>query len=129
MSATPDFVAEPGEILQEEIPEAPLTPIPTTVESTVRVQELPAKKTTFYTAASVGTTVGVQLLGRDPRRKQATIIGLSQDIRLGSTQAEAVSGGRVPAVVPIVIGSMGEIWATAVSSTTDITVIAEYWSD
>lgn len=126
----PEFDQEPGDVLQEQEPyEANIAPIPTVVCEPVRSQNLPAKRTTFYTAASVGTTVGVQLLGRDPRRQSATIIGLDQDIRLGSTQGEAVSGGRIPAVVPLVVNSVGEIWATSVTSTTDITVIAEYWSD
>jgi hypothetical protein len=122
----PEFDQTPGDILQEqESYEIKTMPIETVICEPVRSITLPTKKTTFYTAGSVG----VQLLGRDPRRASATIIGLSQDIRLGSTQAEAVSGGRVPAVVPISLTGMGEIWATAVASTTDITVIAEYWAD
>lgn len=129
MTEIPEFDQTPGDILQEQEDAYNTTPVPTVICEPVRSITLPTKKTTFYTAPSVGTTVGVQLLGRDPRRASATIIGLSQDIRLGSTQAEAVSGGRIPAVVPMVLTGMGEIWATAVASTTDITVIAEYWAD
>lgn len=126
----PEFNQEPGDVVQElEDYNDKIPPIPTIVCEPVRSLALPNKRHTFTTIGAVGTTVGVQLVGRDPRRASVTVIGLDQDIRLGTTQSESVSGGRIPASVPFVLTSMGELWATSVSSTTDITVICEYWSD
>lgn len=123
----PEFDQDPGDVLQEQ--EDRLTVIPVEVTEPVRSIALPGKRTTFYTVSDVTATTGVQLLGRDPRRKHATIIGLAQDVILGSTQSNALNGARIPAVVPFVISSMDEVWAVAVTSTTDISVIVEFWSE
>jgi hypothetical protein len=122
----PEFDQEPGEILQEQ--DVYAKAIPVCMDEPVRSQELPSRAGACYTAGAVDTN-GQKILGRDPRRKSATIIGLTQDILLGTTQANARAGARIPAVVPFVITSVDEYWAASVTATTDITVITEQWAD
>lgn len=128
MGQLPEFDQAPGEILQQQDEPAELMPtLPVVVEGTARTQEVPARSGPCYTA-EVGTTAE-KILGRDPRRKSATIIAISQDVRIGTTQASAQSGARIPAVVPFVLGAMDEYWAAAVTGTTDISIITEQWAD
>ena len=122
----PEFDQEPGDVLQEE--NVYSRAIPVCVDEPVRTHELPARAGACYTAGGVGTN-GQKILGRDPRRKAATIIGLTQDILIGTTQANARAGARIPAVVPFVINTIDEYWAASVTSTTDISVITEQWAD
>jgi hypothetical protein len=121
----PEFDQEPGDLLQEE--DVYARAIPVCVDEPVRTHELPAKAGACYTV--VAGTTGERILGRDPRRKSATIIGLTEDIRIGTTQANAVAGARVPAVVPLVIATTDEYWAASVENTTEISVITEQWAD
>ncbi len=129
-SPVPEFDNPPGDVLQEQHDQdAYNTPaIPVCIDDPVRTQELPARSGAFYTVGSVGTG-DAKNLARDPRRKHATVIGLTEDILLGSTQANARQGARVPAVVPFVITAIDEVWAASAEATTDISVITEQWAD
>ncbi|NUT27684.1 MAG: hypothetical protein HOV84_17470 [Streptomyces sp.] len=123
----PEFDQEPGDILQEQ--DVYAKAIPVCLDEPVRTQELPSRAGACYTVGAVNATAGQRILGRDPRRKSATIIALAQDIRIGTTQANALAGARIPAVVPFVIATTDEYWAASVTSTTDISVITEQWAD
>lgn len=120
-----DFDQEPDDVLQETGYDVKAVPV--CVEEPVRTQELPARSGACY-QAQVDTT-GARILGRDPRRKSATIIGISQDLRLGTTQANALAGARIPAVVPFVISHIDEVWAATLTGTTEVSVITEQWAD
>lgn len=122
----PEFDQEPGDILQEQ--DVYARAIPVCLDDPVRTQELPARAGACYTSGPVDIN-GQKILGRDPRRKSATIIGLTQDILIGTTQANARAGARIPAVVPFVISTTDEYWAASVTGTTDISVITEQWAD
>jgi len=128
-SPPPEFDNPPGEILQEQPePHTPEIPVVVTrIEDPVRSQDLPARSGPCYTAQV--DTAGQKILGRDPRRSRATVIALTQDIRLGTTQANARAGAMIPAVVPFVLGAMDEYWAAAVTGTTEVSVITEQWAD
>lgn len=128
MSTNSDELLEPSddELLQVE---DELKAIPVEINTPVNTRELPTKFGSMFTEKGVGSTA-VRILGRDPRRKSATIIGLDQNIRFGSTQAVAQSTGATwPAVVPYVSGCFDELWVASVTSTTDISVITEWWAD
>lgn len=130
MNITPD----PDEIVQTEPPEDALIPVRVQVCGPTEVRELPASGYPGYrTETGVGTAVAVRLLAMEPRRKYATLIAQSQDIWLSTSQAGAQAGAsgamRIPAVVPFVIGHLHEVWACAVTGTTDISVETVQWSE
>lgn len=117
---------DPADVLQET-EDYDVKAVPVCIDEPVRTQELPARSGACY-QAQVDTT-GLRILGRDPRRKSATIIAISQDLRLGTTQANALNGARIPAVVPFVISHIDEVWAATLTGTTEVSVITEQWAD
>jgi hypothetical protein len=125
--------AEPEDIVQAEEPYDPTRPINVTVCGPTETRELPAVRAGYRTEQGVGTAVAVKVLAFEPRRKGAVIVALSQDIYISGSQAGAQSGAaggaRIPAVVPFPVNHLDEVWACSVSSTTDISVMAEYWSE
>jgi hypothetical protein len=125
--------ADAEDVVQAEETYDPTRPINVTVCGPTEVRELPAVRSGYRTEQGVGTAVGVKLLAFEPRRKSAVILALSQDIYLSNSQAGAQSGAagaaRIPAVVPFVVGHLDEVWATSVASTTDISIVAEYWTE
>lgn len=128
-----DVTAEPEEIVQNEAPYGGV-PIDVKVCAPVQTRELPALAPPGYlTAQAVGAAVGVRLLAMEPRRKHATIIAQDQDVWISSSQAGAQAGAagamRVPAVVPFVIDHVHEVWACAVTGTTDIGIQTVNWSE
>lgn len=130
MNITPD----PDEIVQAEEDYDPARPINVAVCGPVQTREVPAAAYPGYqTLTAVGTTVGVRALALEPRRKFATITAMDQDIYISSSQAGAQAGAggamRWPAVVPYVCQHMHEVWVTAVSGTTDVSVETVNWSE
>jgi hypothetical protein len=125
--------AEPEDVVQAEENYDPHAPINVSVCGPTEVRELPAVRAGYRTEQAVGTAVAVKLLAFEPRRKSATILALDQDIYLSNSQAGAQAGAsgaaRIPAVVPYVIGHLDEVWACAVSATTNISVLCEYWTE
>lgn len=122
----------PEEIVQCEPPAAG-TPVPVVVQGPVETREVPAAGPAGYlTATAVGAAIGVKVLGLEPRRKSATIMALSQDIWISTTQAGAQAGAggamRWPSLVPKVIDHINEVWVCAVSGTTDVSVETVKWS-
>lgn len=128
-----DTTPDPDEIVQAEEQYDPTRPINVQVCGPVETRELPAVRAGYKTEQAVGATVAVKLLPFEPRRKEAYIVALSQDVWISSSQAGAMAGAggalRIPAVVPWRIGNLDEVWACAVTGTTDIGVQADYWSE
>lgn len=126
-----DLTPDPDEIVQAEtyVPQ----PVPVAVCGPAETRELPAIRAGYRTDQGVTTSVAVKVLPMEPRRKEAVLVALDQDVWISGTQAGAQSGAagalRVPAGVPWRIGHLGEVWACAVTATTDIGVQAEYWSE
>lgn len=133
MSEKIDLTPEPEEIVQAEAEPLTELPIATKVCGPVETREVPAVRAGYATHQGVGTSVAVRLLPFEPRRKAAVIIAQDQDIWISGTQAGAQMGAssaiRVPAVVPFVIDHLDEVWACAVQSTTDISVMTTFWSE
>lgn len=123
----PQIEPDRSELLQEEYD----TPaIPVCIKDPVRTTELPSRFAGMRTVPQVTSGAPVQLLFKDYRRKSATINALNANIILGGTQSQADLGGATwPANVPLVVTSYEEVWAKAVSTTTDISVIIESWAD
>lgn len=128
-----DVTPDPEEIVQAQEDEYNSRPIPVVVCGPVQTREMPAIAPPGYmTAQGVGTAVGVRLLALEPRRKYATITAQDQDIWISGSQAGAQSGAsgamRWPAVVPYVVGHAEEVWVTAVTGTTNVSVETVNWS-
>jgi hypothetical protein len=102
--------------------------VPVKICEPTDVRELPSKRLAPRTV-TVDTVAGAKLLSADPRRKFATIIARTQDIRIGATQSQAqLSGAWIPGVVPFMVSSVGELWAVGDGASTDVSVIEEYWA-
>lgn len=128
MNVSPD----PEEIVQAEEPYDPTRPINVNVCGPVQSRELPAAGHPGYRTETVGAAVGVRLLTLEPRRKYATLISNDGDLWIASSQAGAQAGAggamRIPAVVPYVVGHIHEVWACAVSGSTNVGVENVNWS-
>jgi hypothetical protein len=130
MNITPD----PEEIVQYEPDNDTTRPIPVAVEGPVQTRELPAAGYPGYkTESNVTTALGVKLLAMEPRRKYATVLALTQDVWISTSQAGAQSGAggamRWPALVPYVVGHLHEVWVCSVTGTTDVSVETVNWSE
>jgi hypothetical protein len=130
-----DITPDPEDIVQSDPEEYAIggRPVEVAVCGPVEVRALPASGYPGYsTAQDIGTDVGVRLLAMEPRRQSATIIPLDQDIYIATSQAGAQAGAggamRIPAVIPYTISHMHEVWACAVSGTTDVSVETVNWS-
>lgn len=127
-----DSTASPEEIAQAEEVPFDARPVAVAVAGPVEVRELPAPLVGYQTVPAVGTAVGVRLVPFEPRRKGGYLLALSQDIWISTSQAGAQMGAssaaRWPAMVPYPITHLEEIWACAVTGTTDISIQCDYWS-
>lgn len=127
-----EVTSDPEEIVQAE-EDTSAAPVTVAVCGPVETRELPARQVGYKTEQSVGAAVAVRLLPFEPRRKGALICATAQDIWLSGTQAGAMAGAagaiRVPAVVPWAVDHLEEVWACAVTGTTDIGVQSSYWSE
>lgn len=128
-----DLIPEPDEIVQAEDCGCELTTIPVKVKQVVETREMPGIRAGYKTESDVSSTVAVRLLSLEPRRKSAVIMASDQDIWISSSQAGAQAGAsssfRISAVVPFTIDHMDEVWACAVTGTTDISVMSTIWSE
>ena len=128
-----DMHADPEDVVQAEDYTEGTRPVDVSVCGQVETRELPAVRAGYRTESAVGTAVGVKILAFEPRRKSAVIIAQSQDIYVGISQAGVQAGtsgaARLPALVPFVVTHLDEVWAISVASTTDISVLAEYWTE
>src|SRR5262245_10723935 len=117
------------EVLQAETGQ-PDQAIPVEVVGPVRIDDLPSRSGGI-TSRQVTVTPVRALLPNDPRRKTATILAVSGDIRLGHTQNEAMSAGAGatwPQSVPFLYTASDELWAAGLLTTVEVSVIVEHWS-
>jgi hypothetical protein len=128
-----DMHADPEDVVQAEDYLEAGRPVDVAVVGQVETRELPAVRAGYRTEAAVGAAVGAKILAFEPRRKSAVIVAQSQDIYVGISQAGVQAGtsgaARWPALVPFVVTHLDEVWAIAVTGTTDISVLAEYWTE
>lgn len=120
--------AEPADLVQDVPHTAVMLPAPVVVQGPVRVQELPRTSSGMHTV-TVGTTPK-RVLTADPRRAKALLVSRTADMYFGGSQAEALGGYGAwwPLGTVLPLHHCDEVWISAVSGTTDITVITESWS-
>jgi hypothetical protein len=114
------------EVLQVEQPEPAVA---VTVVGPVRTQALPTKSAATFTK-TVGTTP-TRLLRRDHFRAGAYVISYDQDIWIAFSSASAQDTSRMarwPAGTPFPTQAGTAIVVAAVTGTTQVSVIAEYWA-
>jgi hypothetical protein len=128
-----DMHADPEDIVQVEEDYGQAAPVQVVVGSAVETRELPAVRAGYRTESGVTALVGVKLLAFEPRRKSAVVIAQSGDLWLSISQAGAQAGAagaaRLPVGVPLAVGHLDEVWACAVTDSTDVSVLAEYWTE
>ena len=118
----------PDEVLAEEPSSPHIPPVPVAVQGPVRVQQLPSPVWAMISYAGV-TTAAIQILGAEPRRRTATVLG-SAAIRIGQTSAQAdAQAAPWPANIPLAMTHDGEVWARADTGTVNIMVLVEYWTE
>ncbi len=122
-----------GEVLQEEPQQ--YTAIPVCVEDVqgpVRVQALP-RKTGSTRTRTVGTTRAVPVLEADPRRAQAVLMSMDQEMLVGFSEASAQDPSTMslwPAGVPFVITAVVDVYVLCAveSETTQVSITTELWA-
>ena len=124
--STQDMVPDLESVLQVEAEDNHV--IAVKVCEPVDVRELPTGRISLR-AMFVSTAVGTKLLSDDPRRKKASIIAKTNDIRIGSTQAAStLTGVWVPNGQQLTVTASGELWACGTVDNTEVSVIEEYWA-
>lgn len=129
-----DFDAPDTDDVLGEEPEAfDIRPVPVEVQGAVRVEQPGPRAGGIYTVQVPLSTSGtpVKLLNDDPRRETATIVALDSDIYIGLERGDVIGSpgaGRWPAAVPMVYRLTDELWATAVTVATTVTVVVEQWA-
>ena len=113
--------------------EIPTVPVQLKNKKPIAIRELPTH--TSFVNRSIDET-GQQVLSRDPHRKIATLISLTQDIYIGENPGDVqnTSGAgqtKWPALTPLVITGNNELYvaAASVSSVADISIVIEVWQD
>jgi len=122
-----DPAPDADEVLQDETPG---TAIPVVIDTPVRTQRLPNRLAGMGTL-NVDNVTAKRLAGSDPRRASLLILAHDQEILLASTQGGCLGeyAARWPQDLPLLLSSSDELWAMAATSNTDITVIAEQWTE
>jgi hypothetical protein len=117
-----------SELVGDDVHVQPLTPLPVYVVGAVMTEARATTLAGMTTVAGVAQS-GKRLLTADPRRARAIIVGVTQALRIGSSGAQAEMTGVVwPSGVPLTLTTRDEVWASAATGTTDISVISENWS-
>jgi len=137
--------ADVNQVVDDQVANIP--PISVTISDPARVIELPARNGGMRTY-DLSTTVPVQILDPDSRRKRAVVsifdtLGASGGARLGPTQASvtapagsflyglagpAIAAGNV-ANAPLEVRNIEGLWALAVDAPCTCSVLNEQWAD
>jgi hypothetical protein len=131
MSTPIDLQPETDEVLQME-PEPSLTTVPVCVQeikSPVRTQELPRKLGTTQTKSISANSQRV--LKADHFRAQAIVVSFDQDMLVAFNMASAQDPStmsRWPALVPMVVTTMSEVWVAAFTATSSVSITTERWA-
>jgi hypothetical protein len=132
-SQIPDMQPDPEDVLQVE-PDRVLasSSVPVAVDGPVRVQTLPASPQWAVFRQTIDQNTPQQLLGADPRRKRAVIMGEgSFGFFLGNDRS-GINAGRVfrsTVNIPLEFTHTGEIWALGDGGSTILSVYLEQWTD
>lgn len=127
-------VPEAEDVLQHEPePEEVLrtSAVPVTVDGPVNVRALPSPTWAVATAAPVDASGSVQLLGVNPTRKRAVIVGNTAAFHMAPSKSQADNrNSLIPVGVAIVVEHTGEVWVNNVAAGAPvITAVVEHWTD
>lgn len=123
-------------IVAYDTEEVPLVPLPVKHCGVTDVRPVPARAMGGRTY-SLNTTTPVKIAGHDGRRKHIQLIAMdfgntSHGVRIGNSANEAAGGlgFLLPTVqagmgAPLVIDSMGELWAVADTASCVLSVLPE----
>lgn len=116
-------LADPN-LSEVEQRDPPIPAVPVCVEGPIAVHRLPARKTAVITNAL--TTTPIKVLDDDPRR--SAFLAVATEAWYYSRKATGV-GAQIPADVPVRFEHSDAVYARAVTSTCEHSIIAEYWAD
>lgn len=129
-----DLKPDTGDVVGEE--PSPLEAIPVIIKGAVETRALGARRIAFRTVQGVpvavaGVTPAMKLASSDPRRASISFMGVTGDIYVGATQASAAVGvgARFPFNTFFTLNSGQELWVSATSGTTDVSVVEQYWAE
>jgi hypothetical protein len=126
-----DRVPDMQAVHQDYADEPGIREVPVRVENPVAVQALPAQAwaTRSY---ELTTTEATKVARRDPRRKRAVIGVVTQAAWIGTSQsiAKVGVGYRMGAAATstIELTHTEEIWATADTAGSILSILEEYWT-
>lgn len=114
--------------VQQQPDEAPA--LRTVIEGVARVTIMPSRSGASRNYATDPAAGPVILLGRDQRRRRATIIAQDSPIYVGERDDCANGSAAVwPPGVPLVIEHTEQVYVLATTETAVVSVIAENWAD
>jgi hypothetical protein len=118
---TPDL----DDVNQEDVPSAPVPPVPVTIEGPTRTQSLPP-------VAGVARTIALSetaepIAGRDRTRSRLVLISTTDDFYFGTTARPVEEGCLWPAAVPCEIFHSDQVWVAATAATT-LAFFTEHWA-
>jgi hypothetical protein len=103
--------------------------VPVRLDQNVPVYILPSRSGAAR-SYGVDATNATILVGKDPRRRRATIVSIDQHIYVGSKDEVVASTAAVwPKLVPLVVEHTEEIYVKAATATSTVSVIPEHWAD
>lgn len=110
-----------------------IRPVPVYVEGSVRIDQPGNRDGGLFTVQVplVSNGRAVKLLNGDARRETATIVALDSDLYLGREPGDVINtpgACRWPVGVPLVYRLSDELWASAVTGATVVSVIVEQWA-
>lgn len=123
-----DLQPDDLEVLQAETPEV-VPAAAVIVQGVVRTQDLPRKS-----AASRNRSLGTgmtKLLAADDRRAMVRLMSIGATMQVAFSQASTQDPSMCiqwPANTPLEITASCEVWAAALTGTTIVSIMTEYWA-
>jgi|SRR5688572_8735583 len=131
METGSDFVGDLDELHQES--REPEFPIPYTVkvavDGPVQVHQVPSVSS--GSRSWLLDTAGKRIVGKDPRRRTASLMSIDQNFYYGTSQQEvdSTTAALWPKLVPLVVSHQEEIWVRSATTTTTLSLVNEQWAD
>jgi hypothetical protein len=119
--------ADPTQIEVDQREPDDLRSVPVHVDGPTRVQVLPSRQWAALTR--VVDTTAQKVLSADPRRSVAYLVG-DAAFKVGGTSAEAEAQvGEWPAVTPLPLSHVEEVWAAAATGEVNLFMSVESWTE
>jgi len=116
-------LADP-DLTEIEQRDPPIPKVPVCVEGPVNVHQLPARKVSIIVMDL--TTTPVKVLDNDPRR--ARFVACCTEAWRYAVKPGGL-GAQLPADQAVVFENSDVVYARTVTSTAELSIVAEYWAD